>query len=437
MPAQTSVYNLNKPTVLGDADTWGGSAGLNGTIDKIEAAMKATATTGTATAYVLSSGLSLTAYATGQVLRIIPNNTNTGAATINVDGLGAKSLTKQGAAALDAGDLVSGRVYELAYDGTQFQVVGLVAAPLIHNRFVNSDNQIDQRNAGAAQTITAGAALAYTIDRWYAYCTGANVTGQQIAGSGADLFRYRFTGAASVTKIGFATRIEARDSADMAGGAATIAVELANSLLTTVTWTAWYADTADTFGSLASPTRTSIATGAFTVTSTLTTYTATIAVPSAATTGIEVEFSVAAQTSGTWTIGKRAIIKGSAWTGFAPPSDPEIERCERYLEKSYNLSQAPGSSGTTDSALCFVANGTGGFGNGAHQFRTRKRGNPTIVIYNPVGGATASIRDITTDTDDTSSISALSPTEGGFQGIGGTRIDGNTYQFHYLASSEL
>ena len=122
MPTQTTVFNLNKPTVAGDPDTWGGSAGLNGSLDKLEAALKATATTGSANAYVLSSGLSLTAYATGLTLRIIPNFTNSGAATINVDGLGAKSITKLGATALASGDITSGRTYTLVYDGTQFQV---------------------------------------------------------------------------------------------------------------------------------------------------------------------------------------------------------------------------------------------------------------------------------------------------------------------------
>ena len=121
MPSQTSVYNLNKPTVAGDPDTWGGSTGLNGTIDKTEAALKATATTGSSNAYVLSSGLSLTAYATGLALRIIPNFTNSGAATINVDGLGTKDITKTGSTALASGDLTSGRVYTLIYDGTRFQ----------------------------------------------------------------------------------------------------------------------------------------------------------------------------------------------------------------------------------------------------------------------------------------------------------------------------
>lgn len=201
------------------------------------------------------------------------------------------------------------------------------------NKIINGAMGIDQRNSGSAQTITAAAALAYTVDQWYAYCTGANVTGQRVAGTAPNQFNYRFTGAASVTKIGFAQRIEAVNSQDLAGQTATLSVDLANSLLTTVTWTAWYANSADTFGTLASPTRTQIATGTFTVSSTLTRYSTQISVPSAATTGIEVEFSVGAQTSGTWTIGRAQLEVGAVATSFEHINvAQELVRCQRFYE---------------------------------------------------------------------------------------------------------
>ena len=212
------------------------------------------------------------------------------------------------------------------------------------NRIINGNMATDQRNAGAAQTITAGAALAYSVDRWYAYCTGANVTGQQVAGATANQYRYRFTGAASVTAIGFAQRIEAINSADLAGTTATLSVDLANSLLTTVTWTAYYANTTDTFGTLASPTVTSIATGTFTVTSTVTRYNAQISIPSAATTGLQIVLSVGAQTSGTWTIGSVQLEVGTKATPYEMQiySD-QLAQCQRYYVQ-YNAS-------TTTSAL--------------------------------------------------------------------------------------
>ena len=201
------------------------------------------------------------------------------------------------------------------------------------NRIINGDMRIDQRNAGASQTFTAAAALAYSVDRFYGYCTGANVTGARVAGSTPNEFAYRFTGAASVTAIGFGTRLEATNTTDLAGSTATLSVQLANSLLTTVTWTAFYATTADAFGTLASPTRTQIATGTFTVTSTLTTYSAQISVPSAATTGIEIVFTVGAQTSGTWTIDNVQLEAGSTATDFERrPIGTEFALCQRYYQ---------------------------------------------------------------------------------------------------------
>ena len=205
----------------------------------------------------------------------------------------------------------------------------------MRNRIINGSMDIDQRNAGSSQTITAGAALAYTVDRWYAYCTGANVTAQRVANTGTagspSLYAYQFTGAASVTGIGFGQRIEAVNCYDLAGSTATLGVSLANSLLTTVTWTAYYANTIDTFGTLASPTRTQIATGTFTVNSQLTRYNAQITVPSAATTGIEIVFSVAAQTSGTWTIDNVQFEPGSVATPFERKMiTHETNLCYRY-----------------------------------------------------------------------------------------------------------
>jgi hypothetical protein len=203
---------------------------------------------------------------------------------------------------------------------------------------MNGLMMVDQRNAGAAQTITAAAALAYTVDRWYAYSTGANVTGQQVAGSTTPSVtqnRYRFTGAASVTAVGFGQRIEQKNCYDMAGSTCTLSADLAiSATLTTVTWTAYYATTtADTFGSLAVPTVTQIATGTFTVTSTVTNFSTNISVPAAATTGIQIVFTVGALTAGlTWTIGNVQFEKSATATSFDyRPYGIELLLCQRYF----------------------------------------------------------------------------------------------------------
>jgi hypothetical protein len=220
-------------------------------------------------------------------------------------------------------------------------------AYLLPNRNIltNGAMAIDQRNAGASQTITAGAVLAYTVDRWYAYCTGANATGQRVAGTAPNQFNYRFTGASSVSKIGFAQRIEATNCQHLAGKTATLSIDLANSLLTTVTWKASYATTADAFGTIATPTITQIATGTFTVNSTLTRYATSIAIPALATTGIEIEFSVGAQTSGTWTIGRAQLEDTPEQTTFEYRTiQQELFACQRYYEFGYTYAVSYASS---------------------------------------------------------------------------------------------
>jgi hypothetical protein len=209
------------------------------------------------------------------------------------------------------------------------------------NRIINGSMVIDQRNTGSSQTFTAGGALAYAVDRWYGYCTGANVTGQQVAGSTTPTNtqnRYRFTGAASVMAVGFGQRIEQKNSYDLAGSIATLSADLAiSATLTTVTWTASYATTtADTFGTLASPTVTQIATGTFTVTSTVTNFSTNITIPAAATTGIQIVFTVGALTAGlTWTIGNVQLEKGSTATSFNyRPIGTELQLCQRYFWKA-------------------------------------------------------------------------------------------------------
>jgi hypothetical protein len=268
------------------------------------------------------------------------------------------------------------------------------------NRIINGACAIDQRNAGASQTITAGAALAYTIDRFYGYCTGANVTGQRVAGSAPDQYLYQFTGAASVTAIGFAQRIETANSFDLAGTTATLSVKLANSLLTTVAWTAYYANSTDTFGTLASPTKTQIATGTWTVNSTLTKYSAQIAIPSAATTGVEIVLSVGAQTSGTWQIGEAQLEAGQAATPFERrPIGVELGLCQRYF------SFVPTWAGVWGSTTSFQPGG---------QFYTAMKVAPTATFIS--GGSAALLPNVAFY-----NVSAVSSTafnaSGGYMGL--------------------
>jgi hypothetical protein len=326
----------------------------------------------------------------------------------------------------------------LSITGTIVPSAGVFAsnAPGI-NRIINGAMVMDQRNSGTAQTITAAAALAYTVDRWYAYCTGANVTGQRVAGTGGNLYAYRFTGAASVTAIGFGQRIEALNSADLAGTTATLAVDLANSLLTTVTWTAYYANTTDTFGTLASPTRTQIATGTFTVNATLTRYSTQISIPAAATTGIEIVFTVGAQTSGTWTIDNVQLEAGSLASTFERRQlGQELSLCQRYYFTSF-FPSAVGTSGLSAGYISKVAEGTVLYASLQGFFPVSMRTYPNMTVYNPSTGGTGTIRNSNAGTNISASAVNI-----GFQTfqiqVNNVSVSANQQLLaHYTADAEL
>jgi len=250
------------------------------------------------------------------------------------------------------------------------------------NRIRNSGFPIAQVNGNNAVTVTAGDGTTLAqwqsfadvqIDGFYILCTGANVTGQRVAGAAQDQYKYQITGAASVTGISFGQRITSDNSYDLNGTTCTLSVELANSLLTTVTWTAYYANTTDTFGYVGAYTRTQIATGTFTVSGTAATYSTPIAIPAAATTGIEIVFSVGAQTSGTWTIGELQLEQGTVPTPFewAKPED-QLRWCQRYLpvlnSGSINSTIGPAYSNSTVLAVGIV------------QFPTATRIAPTGIV---------------------------------------------------------
>ncbi|WP_155835257.1 hypothetical protein [Herbaspirillum sp. RV1423] len=262
----------------------------------------------------------------------------------------------------------------------------------LRNLVINGGMAVDQVNMGANQTITAGAGLVYTVDQFYAYCSGANVTGAQVAGPFANTYRYQLTGAASNTSVGFGTRIEANNSASRAGSTASLSVALKSSSLTSITWTAYYANTKDSFGTPASPNRTQFATGTFTIGSTESTYNAQISIPGAAVTGLEIAFSGGALAAGqTLTIGNVQLEPGNVATPFEQrPYGLELSLCQRYFEKSFqNWLPASSVSGNYSSASSFIVNTAaiitnGGFP-GVVLYKAAKRVNPTVTTYDLIG----------------------------------------------------
>jgi len=110
----------------------------------------------------------ITAYATNQMFRWIASGTNTGAATLNVNGLGAKSIYKAGATELASGEITSGSAVAVMYDGTQFQLVSRPSAAVVGTSGTFSTTL----GVTGASTLTGGIASLGTAQSFTATATG-------------------------------------------------------------------------------------------------------------------------------------------------------------------------------------------------------------------------------------------------------------------------
>ena len=287
----------------------------------------------------------------------------------------------------------------------------VMASSFMRNRIINGGMQFDQRNSGGSKTYTAAAAISYCVDRFYGSCTGANVTGQRVVGPTGFQYCYQFTGAASVTGILFGQRIESYNCADFVSQNVTLSANISNSLLTTVTWTAYYANTTDTFSA-----KTQIATGTFTVSSTATTYQATFNAGANAANGIAIEFTVGAQTSGTWKITGVQLEAGIV----ATPFERKLFGYEQLLCQRYYYQWQAASGFNTPFINVFAIGTTTGFG--VITMPALMRTSPTMTTSGTaadyrifIGGTSYNCNSVPfVDTPDIRSVAIQFPTAGSF-----------------------
>lgn len=79
--------------------------------------------TGIANAYVLNFTANFSAYQDGIVLYWFPSHTNTGASTINVNGLGVVNITNQDGSAIGSGTLIANQSATILYKGGSFLLI--------------------------------------------------------------------------------------------------------------------------------------------------------------------------------------------------------------------------------------------------------------------------------------------------------------------------
>ena len=289
------------------------------------------------------------------------------------------------------------------------------------NRIINGGMVIDQRNAGASQTVTT--AGAYTVDRFFIQPTGASVTTQRVAGSSGYQYALRLTGTASVTQCFVQQKIEQLNSNDLAGQTVTVSFTASSSTLTSLTCYVEYASAADNWATFTTST-----TQAITINSTATRYSFQATLSASATNGIRFIFSTGAFTSGTLDITGVQLEKGSVATSFDyRPYGTELSLCQRYYESTFSIGSAPVQNGGATNA--FRISQTAAAGAPCRGFtwiyKTTKRDTPsTITSYNP-SAANANVRNFTRSNDATIS------------GVTGINTIGITFSFTSSAGSAV
>lgn len=210
-------------------------------------------TTGTGAAYLVSLPRfdGSFGYLVGmQVLAQIHIN-NTGPATINVNGIGAKPLVNltTGNGALVAGDLKQGAFYDLRYDGTNFQVTNTVATAITATA---AASQLAATSATNAQTYANQASASQT----------AAASSASSASTSASQATTAATNAANSATAAAGSATTATNSANAAAGSATTATNQATAAAGSATAAGNSATAANTSATNANNSKTAAATSA-------------------------------------------------------------------------------------------------------------------------------------------------------------------------------
>lgn len=103
--------------------------------------------------YAITCSPAPTAYTTGMRFTFKAGTANTGACSLNVNGLGAKTIKKNYNSDLATGDILANQIIEVVYDGTNMQLVSATSQAV---QFKNGVTTRDLSLADATQTIAHG-----------------------------------------------------------------------------------------------------------------------------------------------------------------------------------------------------------------------------------------------------------------------------------------
>ncbi len=130
--------------------------------------------TGSANAYIVTLTPALGSYTAGTLVQFKANFTNTGACTVNVNGLGAIAIKKLNNLDLVSGDIATDMIVELQYDGSVFEMLCPVAKTFPVKIY---DGVIDTGSSTAYVMTLVPAITAYSTYQEFTFrATNANTT---------------------------------------------------------------------------------------------------------------------------------------------------------------------------------------------------------------------------------------------------------------------
>lgn len=156
-----------------------------------------TVDTGVADAYLVALSPAFSSYAAPMRITFVPDNTNTGASTIDVDGLGVKDITTINGNALTAGDIVISKTAFVLYDGAAFVLLN----PRLSSTDVatlSGNNAFTGANTFAGTSVFNGLAAFNKTVTWK---KGNNVVAAAALPVLADGNYFDVTGATTITSI--------------------------------------------------------------------------------------------------------------------------------------------------------------------------------------------------------------------------------------------
>jgi hypothetical protein len=144
-------------------------------------------------------------YAAGQRYAFVVAANNTGAATLAVNGLGAKSIRRPDGSTLAAGDLVAGNLVAVTYDGTNFRLAWSWTPP--PSTAFTTDVSVSKADPALILNKTSSGQVARVFgrtdgsNRWAIELGDTTAEGGGNAGSNLVIRRYDNSGAALGTPV--------------------------------------------------------------------------------------------------------------------------------------------------------------------------------------------------------------------------------------------